>query len=94
LGQPHLGTEEDLSATLGGVIVAAVTPRRQDGREVDIDVINNGKFVYATKPGVVKAHFTFRDEQWGGEDSFYYVRVIQTDKNMAWASPIWVRRKT
>jgi hypothetical protein len=59
-----------------------------------IDVIKNGKFVYATKPGVVKAHFTFRDEQWGGEDSFYYVRVIQTDKNMAWASPIWVRRKT
>ena len=22
----------------------------------------------------------------------YYVRVIQTNKQMAWASPIWVRR--
>ena len=36
MGQPHLGTEEDLSTALGGVIVAAVTPRRQDGREVDV----------------------------------------------------------
>jgi hypothetical protein len=58
-----------------------------------IDVVKNGKFAYATKPGVLKARFTFRDEQWGGEDAFYYVRVIQQDKNMAWASPIWVRRR-
>jgi hypothetical protein len=58
-----------------------------------IDVIKNGTFAYATKPGVSKTRFTFRDEQWNGDDAFYYVRVIQQDKNMAWASPIWVRRK-
>jgi hypothetical protein len=58
-----------------------------------IDVIKNGKFAYATKPGTARARFTFRDEQWAGEDAFYYVRVIQQDKNMAWASPIWVRRR-
>ena len=58
-----------------------------------IDVIKNGTFAYATKPASTKARFKFRDEQWGGEDAFYYVRVIQQDKNMAWASPIWVRRR-
>jgi hypothetical protein len=63
------------------------------GPIAQIDVIKNGTFVYTTKPGVAKTRFTFRDEQWGGEDGFYYVRVIQEDKNMAWASPIWVRRK-
>jgi hypothetical protein len=34
------------------------------------------------------ARFAYR-----GEDSYYYIRVIQTDKNMAWASPIWVKKK-
>jgi hypothetical protein len=63
------------------------------GPIAQIDVIKNGTFAYATKPGVSKARFTYRDEQWKGEDAFYYVRVIQQDKNMAWASPIWVRRK-
>jgi hypothetical protein len=58
-----------------------------------IDVIKNGTFAYATKPGGVRAQFSFRDEQWNGGDAFYYVRVIQQDKNMAWASPIWVRGK-
>jgi len=63
------------------------------GPIAQIDVIKNGTFAYASKPGTVKAQFTFRDEQWTGADSFYYVSVIQEDKNMAWASPIWVRRK-
>jgi hypothetical protein len=53
-----------------------------------IDVVKNGKFVYSTD----KSNFTFRDEGYAGEECYYYVRVIQTDKNMAWASPIWVRR--
>jgi hypothetical protein len=58
---------------------------------IQIDVIKSGKFIYATKPGTVKTQFTFRDDSYHGEDAFYYVRVIQQDKNMAWASPIWVK---
>ena len=53
-----------------------------------IDVIKNGTFVYNT----TTPKFTWRDNNFGGEESYYYVRVIQTDKNMAWASPIWVKR--
>ena len=36
VGKSHLGAEEELSPQIGGVIVAAVTPRRKDGREVDV----------------------------------------------------------
>jgi hypothetical protein len=27
----------------------------------------------------------------GDKASFYYVRVVQKDKQMAWSSPVWVR---
>lgn len=43
MGKSDLGAEEELSAAgsvaLGGVIVAAVTPRRSDGREVDVAAV-------------------------------------------------------
>lgn len=57
-----------------------------------IEVIKNSKFVYAIKPGTTKARFQFRDQAFRSDDAYYYVRVIQSDKNMAWSSPIWVRR--
>jgi hypothetical protein len=53
-----------------------------------IDVIKDGTFVYNT----TASKFTYRDQNFSGGESYYYVRVIQTDKNMAWASPIWVKR--
>jgi 4-hydroxy-tetrahydrodipicolinate synthase len=36
VGEPDLGAEAKLNPAIGGVIVAAVTPRRADGREVDV----------------------------------------------------------
>ena len=36
--------------------------------------------------------FTFVDNQPGTGESYYYVRVIQVDEQMAWSSPIWVKR--
>jgi hypothetical protein len=58
-----------------------------------IDVIKNARIVYTASPGRPQERLTYRDQEWNGEDSYYYVRVIQADKNMAWASPIWVRKK-
>jgi hypothetical protein len=57
-----------------------------------IDVIKNGSFAYTSQPNTRSVKFTFRDKQFDGKESYYYVRVIQADKNMAWASPIWVKR--
>lgn len=60
-------------------------------RIAQIDLIKNNKFIYTSKPDADKAEFIFIDREYRGEDSYYYVRVIQADRNMAWASPIWVR---
>ncbi len=56
-----------------------------------IDIIKEGKFIFTTNPNSSTADFTFRDEEFDGEECYYYLRVIQTNKHMAWASPIWVR---
>ena len=34
--------------------------------------------------------FTLRDEDPGGELTWYYVRVVQANGQLAWSSPIWV----
>jgi hypothetical protein len=37
-------------------------------------------------------NFTFVDNQAAPGESYYYVRVIQVDDQMAWSSPIWITR--
>jgi hypothetical protein len=34
----------------------------------------------------------FRSNQPSPGESYYYVRLIQADDQMAWSSPIWVKR--
>jgi hypothetical protein len=58
-----------------------------------VDVIRDGAFAYTTEPKSHSAKFRFRDTKPVSGESYYYVRVIQEDKNMAWASPIWVKRR-
>ncbi|MEZ5356309.1 MAG: hypothetical protein R2762_27045 [Bryobacteraceae bacterium] len=58
-----------------------------------IDVVRDGAFAYTTEPKARSAKFRFRDTKPVTAESYYYVRVIQTDKNMAWASPIWVKSR-
>jgi len=36
--------------------------------------------------------FTFVDNQPSPGESYYYVRAIQVDDQMAWSSPIWIAR--
>ena len=64
-----------------------------------IEVCRNESFVYSVepakqmpdKPNVQDAEFTYLDEQpIRGNESYYYVRMIQTDGQIAWSSPIWV----
>ncbi len=55
-----------------------------------VDIIKEGKFIFTTNPDQPNTEFTFRDEKFNGEECYYYVRVIQANKQMAWASPIWV----
>lgn len=61
------------------------------GPIVSVEVIKDGKFVYKTEPKTDTAEFDYTDTAAGNGESWYYVRVMQADRNMAWASPIWVK---
>ncbi len=68
------------------VKVIGTTPIRQ------IDVIRNNTFIHNRQPLEREVSFTFADTQPLTGNSYYYVRVIQADDNMAWSSPIWITR--
>jgi hypothetical protein len=60
-----------------------------------VDVIRNGAVVHTEKPakGTEEVRFRWEDPapKKGEKASYYYVRVLQKDGQMAWASPIWVQ---
>ncbi len=59
-----------------------------------IDIIRDNRFVYTTRPGKRDAEVVYLDQEAPTKDtSYYYVRVIQENKMMAWSSAIWVRRR-
>ncbi len=68
------------------VKVIGTTPIRQ------IDIVKNNKFVHTREPLEKDVSFTFVDNQPSPGESYYYVRVIQVDDQMAWSSPIWIAR--
>jgi hypothetical protein len=57
-----------------------------------IHIIRNGGVIYTHRPGAQEADFQFTDTDFGGAGSshYYYVRVEQTDGQVAWGSPMWV----
>lgn len=61
-----------------------------------IDVIKDNRVVYCHQGGTPsrQAKFQFQDTQAEPGTHYYYARVIQRDRNLAWLSPIWVEVKT
>ena len=70
-------------------------------REIDrIEVVRNNVTVESFKIGADQAELQYTDEtplaemEPASKDAagavFYYVRLIQRDRNMAWSSPIWL----
>jgi len=55
-----------------------------------VEIIKDGKFVYKTEPKADAAEFDYTDNAAAKGQSWYYIRVMQVDRNMAWSSPIWV----
>ncbi|MEZ5354149.1 MAG: hypothetical protein R2762_16045 [Bryobacteraceae bacterium] len=58
-----------------------------------IDVIRSNQFIHTVHHPGRDAQFTFEDAEPLAGESYYYVRVQQADDEMAWSSPIWVKRK-
>ena len=57
-----------------------------------IDIIRNNQFIHTVQPMKADVSFTYIDNQAPAGDSYYYVRVMQVDEQMAWSSPIWLTR--
>lgn len=57
-----------------------------------VDVIKDNMVVFSRSPNPPsrEVSFEFRDAQPDIGIHYYYARVIQKDRNMAWVSPIWV----
>ncbi len=60
-----------------------------------VEILRNGETVHTQTPpekAADEVHFEWADPspQQRPKTSYYYVRLIQKDGHMAWASPIWV----
>jgi hypothetical protein len=59
-----------------------------------IDVIKDFSYVYSTEPRTERTSFEWTDEEQRPDGlSWYYVRAIQDDGELAWGSPFWVHRR-
>ncbi len=58
-----------------------------------VDLIKDNKVIYSQSPKTRDVNLTYQDSASKAGTSFYYARVLQTDGQIAWASPIWVTRK-
>lgn len=54
-----------------------------------IEVCRNNEFIHCREGGGLVSQFAFTDERPVEGFSFYYVRVMQKDGEIAWSSPVW-----
>ncbi|MEO7651638.1 MAG: DUF3604 domain-containing protein, partial [Bryobacteraceae bacterium] len=57
-----------------------------------VDIVKNNTFLHTRQPMAKDVNFTFVDNEPSKGESYYYVRVIQVDDQIAWSSPIWITR--
>lgn len=60
------------------------------GRLKRVVVIRDNRYVYSHEPESNVYDLEYRDYSLAPGEHYYYVRVEQEDRNMAWSSPIWV----
>ena len=59
-----------------------------------VEVVKDGKIVYAQSPGAAACRFQFVDvDLTPGASAYYYLRAKQANNEWAWSSAIWVQRK-
>jgi hypothetical protein len=53
-------------------------------------IVKNQQFVYVRHPNAEEIGIEFVDRDFQPGSNYYYTRVVQTDGQVAWSSPIWV----
>ena len=55
-----------------------------------VDVLRSNELLRQFKPSDWDFQETFVDQEYSSAETFYQVKVLQQDGNMAWSTPIWV----
>lgn len=58
-----------------------------------VEVCRNNRFIYTKQADARNADFTYVDANPLEGYSYYYVRVMQKDQEIAWSSPVWLGAK-
>jgi aspartate carbamoyltransferase regulatory subunit len=83
---------EKIAEPAKGVVEVKVTARCP--ADIDrIEVCRNNQFIYTKQPEGRETSFTFLDREPVEGRSYYYVRVVQKDEELAWSSPVWFGTK-
>ena len=59
-------------------------------RIATVEIIKNEEVIFTTSPDRQEVNLTYVDQDATPGSSYYYVRVIQDDRQIAWSSPIWM----
>ncbi len=88
IGEALMGEETNLT---GDTVKLSI--RAQGTAPItDIEVVRDGKVIETLRPGTPQVETAFEDKTPLPGNSYYYVRLLQDDGSLAWASPIWVSR--
>jgi hypothetical protein len=79
---------DDFQSASAPVLVVGVTGTNAIKQ---VDIVRDKSFIYTTRPQTKSIRFSFTDTGKGAGQSWYYVRVLQEDGQLAWSSPIWIR---
>lgn len=79
----------------GDIFSASGAPRivlkvKGTGPIEKLDLVKNNRFILSKSPGTAEFDLTYQDAETQPGESYYYVRIIQKDGQLAWSSPIWV----
>jgi hypothetical protein len=58
----------------------------------EIEIVRSGHVIATLKPRTERVDMLFVDPEPLAGKSYYYVRLLQRDRNVAWGSPVWVDR--
>mgnify|MGYP000315345569 CR=1 FL=1 len=57
-----------------------------------VEIIKDGEIVFCKEDNRLDISIEWKDPELLKEKHFYYLRVIQKDGQMAWSSPIWIKK--
>jgi hypothetical protein len=84
-----MGSEARVEAPPAFRVEVAVPP--SEGRLHWLEIVRDGQVIHRYGGEGQHSRYTFVDTVSGGRSvSTYYLRVVLSDNNMAWSSPIWV----